>query len=113
MKIQIIDNLSKQSAGGANERLVTEPLKGGDILCIQAVSACNEDGQGDIATISFLRGTTRIGIETLTLASAGYYYLSTPQVFAGTDFRVEVDFTNSSDGDTLRANIFGFISKKK
>lgn len=104
----IIDDLQAVSDGETIFDVISEYRKFGELFCLQAVSVANLTSDHKLAQIGIKRGEKIIWLETIKMTDAAYFYLYKTVVYMPIDHRVIIRFRNTTLGDKLRANIFGY-----
>lgn len=102
------DHLEGIGVTGSNVYLIGRRLPDNKLLSIQRVSVTNETNGTVSATVGVKLGSDIVWLETLLITTAGYYYALKEPVFVVGAKQVVVRFGSTTDGDKLKANVFGY-----
>jgi len=97
--------------------LMTPPFgERGKVWYVEEITVCNRDGSGGLVDIGVLDGNRYIDHETLTLTTAGLYYLAHLKMTLLTDYHVYARFRYDAtgeapcdNGDVCELNINGYV----
>lgn len=83
----------------------------GDKLRIKTISVSNKDTNTKVAHVGVMIGGKGYYIETLVLTTAGYFYISKPDILVNSNYQVIVKVVSPSAGDTYYINVIGEIEE--
>jgi len=104
-----------EMAGTANATgavtLESNPLRAGEILCVQHVAIKNESGDGAVAHLKVKYSKSTYSVKTVVLTTAGYIYSHENPIFIGSDGVLQVVVSGASSGSKVSVDVFGYITE--
>jgi len=104
-----------EMAGTANASgavtLESNPLKAGQLLCVQHVAITNQTGDGAVAHLKVKYSRSMYSIKTVVLTTATYIYSYENPVFIGSDGVLRVEVSGASAGSKVSVDVFGYITE--
>ena len=106
----LIEMAGVSSAAGALT-LKSEPLKPGDLLCVQLVSVSNAITDHCLAKIGLERAGLQVWLETLHLVDAGRIYNYYKPVWVTSEHQLVVVFSEAGDGKACSVWGYGYLEE--
>lgn len=88
---------------------LTAPWRHGEVATIEEISVLNAQHDGGVVTAGIYDGNSYIWLQDIVLAAANRWYNFDLHFTQLTDYQIAIRFTGHDPGDTLRANIIGYI----
>ncbi len=107
-KQTINQELQGIGVSGSAVTLLGSLLFGNKKVCVQLVSFTNETNDAAIAHVGVQVGSDVRWLKSVTITTATLYYVFADTVHVQEPKRVIVKFTNTTTGDILKANVFGY-----
>ena len=104
------DLIGTASASGACT-LRSNRLKRGQLLCVQCVSARQNDNDNVKVKVMIDRGGTSYEVVTLTLSSKGLTYAHPYEFWLDSDCQVRLDFSGAGDAGICYAWVYGYLQE--
>lgn len=92
--------------------LKSEPLKPGDLLCVQRVAVLNNDTAATIAKIGFERAGLQVWLESITMTTAGLVYALKEPIWVLSDYRLVVVFSTAGVSKTCYVWGYGYLEER-
>lgn len=102
----LIESLKGVTTAAGNLVLRSNPRKEGGVLNFDIVS-CRAVTAGTIVTIEFVKGSTVLGLRTLTLTNALSWYKTRGPVHVPSDFVIRLTFSSGGNAKVCDATIYG------
>ena len=86
-------------------------LKRGQLLCVQCVSARNDENNNVKVKVMVDRAGTTYEIVTLNLASKGLTYAHPYEVWLDSDCQLRLDFSSAGSAGVCYAWLYGYLQE--
>ncbi len=100
-----------KASSASDVDLMTELLPPNSLFCLQRVAVTDDTTDTKTASIGIVQGSNPTWLETLTLTSKALWYALKEPIWFKATKRVIIRFHSPTSGDTLRANVFGYIEE--
>ena len=107
-KQTVVLSLDGTHDGTTTYELTTNAHSEKQTLCVQCISAANEDTKTPDIHVGVKRGTRYNWIQTLKPSGRGQYVRFHGTIWIPGDYQVAIRFGGSSSGDVCHASVFGY-----